>query len=157
GGFLEDFEAGYSKRLAVLIPPGPGWPLRGYELALLITDDARAAGFEVETTLVEPSTPLEGVGPTARTRLNEAVTEAGITVAQSDRVDVEPGVVVLEPSGERLEVERVLALPALRGRSVPGVPADEDGFVDVDDYCRVRGLDDVWAVGDGTSFPAKSG
>jgi sulfide:quinone oxidoreductase len=37
GGLLRDIEEGYSKRVAVMIPPGPGWPLRGYELALLIS------------------------------------------------------------------------------------------------------------------------
>jgi NADPH-dependent 2,4-dienoyl-CoA reductase/sulfur reductase-like enzyme len=31
------------------------------------------------------------------------------------------------------------------------------GFVDVDEHCRVRGLNDVWAAGDGTAFPMKSG
>jgi hypothetical protein len=32
---LRDVEEGYTKLLAVVIPPGPGWPLRGYELALI--------------------------------------------------------------------------------------------------------------------------
>jgi sulfide:quinone oxidoreductase len=45
----------------------------------------------------------------------------------------------------------------LQGRPVAGVPADAEGFIDVDEHCRVRGLDRVWAAGDGTAFPLKSG
>src|SRR4051794_3858220 len=41
GGFVRDFEEGYSRRLAVIVPPGPSWPLRGYELALSITLDVK--------------------------------------------------------------------------------------------------------------------
>src|SRR3954447_16801937 len=84
---------------------------------------------------------------------------AGIDVLSADHVDVEPGhatALVLEPSGRRLEVDRVVAVPALEGRPVSGIPADAKGFIDVDDHCRVRGLNGVWAVGDGTSFPLKS-
>ena len=40
GGLLRDFELGYSRRLAVVIPSGPVWPLRGYELAVIVTRDA---------------------------------------------------------------------------------------------------------------------
>src|SRR6476660_1323314 len=31
GGLLRDLEEGYSQRLAIVIPPGPGWPLPAYE------------------------------------------------------------------------------------------------------------------------------
>jgi sulfide:quinone oxidoreductase len=36
GGLVRDLEEGYARRLAVVIPPGPAWPLRAYELALFI-------------------------------------------------------------------------------------------------------------------------
>ena len=65
--------------------------------------------------------------------------------------------VVTHPSGERVDVDRVVALPSLRGRWIPGVPVEEHGFVDVDEHCRVRRLEHVWAVGDITTFPVKSG
>jgi hypothetical protein len=65
--------------------------------------------------------------------------------------------VVLHPSGDRYEVERVLALPVLRGRRIPGIPTDADGFVEIDEHCRVRDLAAVWAVGDCTALPLKSG
>jgi sulfide:quinone oxidoreductase len=44
-----------------------------------------------------------------------------------------------------------------RRRFPHGVPADADGFVRVDEHCRVIGLDRVWAAGDGIDFPVKFG
>jgi sulfide:quinone oxidoreductase len=40
---------------------------------------------------------------------------------------------------------------------VPGLPCDDAGFIRVDEHCRVIGVDDVYAAGDGTSFPVKQG
>jgi sulfide:quinone oxidoreductase len=161
GGLLEDFEQGYSRRLAVVIPPGPAWPLRAYELALLITLRAKSMSVEAETTIVTPErSPLAVLGSRAVERVSEELEQAGIAVASAAHVDVEPGhaaTIVMQPSGRRLEVDRVIALPALHGRAIAGIPADADGFLDVDQYCRVRGLEHVWAVGDGTAFPLKSG
>ena len=54
GGLLRDLEEGYSSRLTIVIPPGPGWPLPAYELALLISSEARGMGMAPEITLVTP-------------------------------------------------------------------------------------------------------
>jgi sulfide:quinone oxidoreductase len=35
------------------------------------------------------------------------------------------------------------------------VPADEHGFIPVDEHGRVKDLDDVYAAGDATTFPVK--
>jgi sulfide:quinone oxidoreductase len=48
-------------------------------------------------------------------------------------------------------------LPTLRGRPIPGVPVEEHGFVEIDECCHVKGVDHIWAVGDITTFPVKSG
>jgi sulfide:quinone oxidoreductase len=161
GGLLRDFEEGYARRLAVVIPPGPAWPLRGYELALFITTQAEDMSVDVETTIVtsHPS-PLEILGSRAVELVSNELEQAGVDMVSADHADVEPGhttTVVLAPCGRRLEVDRVLALPVLQGRTVAGIRADAAGFIDVDEHCRVRGLDGVWAAGDGTAFPLKSG
>jgi sulfide:quinone oxidoreductase len=161
GGLVRDLEEGYGRRLAVVIPPGPGWPLRGYELALFITLEARSMSAELETTLVTPDPPpLAVMGSRAVELVSEELERAGVTVVSAADVDVERGsvtTVVLRPSGQRVEVDRVIALPVLRGRRIEGVRTDQDGFVEVDDHGRVRGMDGVWAAGDSTAFPAKSG
>ncbi|HEV7883832.1 MAG TPA: FAD-dependent oxidoreductase, partial [Solirubrobacteraceae bacterium] len=56
GGLMQDLEQGYARRVAVVIPSGPVWPLRGYELALFVTLEARGMSVDMETTLVTPET-----------------------------------------------------------------------------------------------------
>ena len=161
GGLIQDIDEGYSHSLAVVIPPGPAWPLRGYELALTVALEAKSMSADHQTTLVTPEpAPLDLLGPRAVELISNELEKAGVRVVSAAHVDTERGqttTLVLHPSGERVEVARVLALPALRGRPIPGIPADKNGFIEVDEHCRARGVDCVWAVGDGTAFPLKSG
>jgi sulfide:quinone oxidoreductase len=161
GGLMRDFELGYSRRLAVVIPAGPVWPLRGYELALLFTLDARAMGLEIRTWLVMPErSPLQMLGSEAVQSVSDALRDAGVAVVFADQVEIEPGqpqVVAAHPSGTRVDVDRVVALPTLRGRPIPGIPVEEHGFVEIDEHCRVKRLEHVWAVGDITTYPVKAG
>jgi sulfide:quinone oxidoreductase len=161
GGLLRDFEHGYSTTLAVVIPPGPVWPLRGYELALLFALDARGMGVDIHTSLIAPErSPLAALGDLAVEAVSNALAEAGVAIVSASQVTIEAGppqMLVAYPSGKRFAVDRVLALPTLRGRQIKGVPVDEHGFVETDEHCRVRGLDHLWAIGDVTAFPVKSG
>ncbi|HEY2655428.1 MAG TPA: FAD-dependent oxidoreductase [Solirubrobacteraceae bacterium] len=161
GGVLQDIEQGYAERLAVVIPPGPGWPLRGYELALVIAHDAYGMSVDVEITIVRPDPPpLALLGDRAVALVAGELERAGIAAVSAEQISIEPGTqatLILHPSGERLEVNRVVAMPILRGRTIGGVPADEYGLIEVDERCRVAGLEGVWAVGDCTAFPLKSG
>ena len=161
GGLLRDLEEGYSARLAIVIPPGPGWPLPAYELALLISSDARGMGMEPEITLVTPErAPLAIFGPRAVEVVTEELDRAGIRVELGAYAELDSGPprgVVMRPSGRRLEATRILALPHLRGRVPGGIPADPDGFITVDAHGRVAGVEGVWAAGDGIAFPVKFG
>ena len=71
-------------------------------------------------------------------------------------MDVVDGELRLAPEG-RLEADHVVALARLQGARLDGVPQTLDGFVPVDTHCRVRGLGDVYAAGDITTFPVKQG
>jgi sulfide:quinone oxidoreductase len=161
GGLLRDLEEGYSQRLAIVVPPGPGWPLPAYELALLIAGQARSMGMNPEITLVTPEqAPLAIFGSRAVEVVGEELERAGVRLELGAYATLEGGhhrTLVLRPSGRRLEIERVLALPRLRGRAPKGIPADPDGFVTVDAHGRVVGADAVWAAGDGIAFPVKFG
>ncbi len=161
GGLLRDLEEGYSQRLAIVVPPGPGWPLPAYELALLIAGQARGMGMDPEITLVTPEqAPLAIFGSRAVEVVRDELERAGVRLELGAYATLEAGLhrtLVLRPSGRRLEVERVLALPRLRGRAPKGIPADPDGFVTVDAHGRVVGAEAVWAAGDGIAFPVKFG
>jgi sulfide:quinone oxidoreductase len=161
GGLLRDLEEGYSQRLTIVIPPGPGWPLPAYELALLIAGEARGMGMSPEITLVTPEpAPLAIFGARAVEVVTEELEQSGILVELGAYAEVDPGpptAIVMRPSGRRLEGGRILALPRLRGRAPQGIPADPDGFVSVDAHGRVVGAEQVWAAGDGIAFPVKFG
>jgi sulfide:quinone oxidoreductase len=161
GGLVRDFEEGYAQRLAVVIPPGPGWPLRGYELALLVTLGAYDMSVEVHTTIVQPEPPpLALLGDRALGAIEDELERAGISVVAAQQVSIEREHrtdLVLRPSGQRIETDRVLAMPMLRGHTISGIPTDEYRLIPIDAHCRVDSLDHVWAVGDCTSCPLKSG
>jgi sulfide:quinone oxidoreductase len=160
-GLLRDLEEGSSHSLAIVIPPGPGWPLPAYELALLIGGDAHSMGLDPSITIVTPeSEPLAIFGPRAVEAIRRDLDDAGIAVQTGVHAELAPGhatTVLLRPGAGHLEVDRVLALPRLVGPGIDGLPADTDGFVEVDEHCRVRGVPGVWAAGDGIAFPVKFG
>jgi sulfide:quinone oxidoreductase len=83
--------------------------------------------------------------------------ENAIEFVGSSYPSVGRGYVIADPGGRRIDADRIVALPALVGRAIEGVPADGDGFIPVDAHGRVRGMSGVYAAGDGTNFPIKQG
>jgi sulfide:quinone oxidoreductase len=158
--FVRDVEDGYVHGLALVVPPKAGWSLPLYELALATVERARSTGSPgLQLTLVTnedvPLAVFRGAGSDAVARL---LAEAGIEVLCSTYVTEFDGRrLTLAPGGRSLEVDAVLALPELHGPDLPGVPCDPDGFVHADEHGRVPGLDDVYAIGDATTFPIKQG
>ena len=66
------------------------------------------------------------------------------------------GELSLSPAG-RLVVERVVTIPRIEGPGIEGLPSGPHGFIPVDYYGRVKGLEDVYAAGDATTVPIKQG
>jgi sulfide:quinone oxidoreductase len=161
GGLLRDIEQGYVRRLAFVVPPGPGWPLPAYELALMTARMAFDAQTRPQITLVTPEvSPLAVFGPQATAAVRADLEAAGVGFHGASYVEIEKGhaaTVVVHPGMRRIEVDRIVALPRLLGRAPLGVPTDDDGFVHVDAHCKVTTLDHVWAAGDGIAFPVKFG
>ncbi|MEA2270163.1 MAG: sulfide:quinone oxidoreductase [Solirubrobacteraceae bacterium] len=161
GGLLRDIEQGYVRRLAFVVPPGPGWPLPAYELALMTARMAWDAQTGLQITLITPEvSPLAVFGPQATSAVAAELAAAGVGFHGCSYAEVEKGhaaTVVLHPGMRRIEVDRVVALPRLVGRAPAGVPAGDDGFLAVDAQCRVTGTTNVWAAGDGLAFPVKFG
>jgi sulfide:quinone oxidoreductase len=158
-GLVQDVEGGYIRRVAFVVPPGLTWSLPIYELALLTAARAYESNLTSELRVITPEdAPLAVFGTQASQSLIALLEEAGVQLHCG--AFAEPagfGALELRPSGERIEVDRIVALPRLEGRPIDGLPSDASGFVPVDEYARVRGVDHVWAAGDATDYPLKQG
>ena len=77
GGLLRDIEQGYVRRLAFVVPPGPGWPLPAYELALMTARMAWDAQTGPQITLVTPEVAPARDLRTARDRGGEGRARGG--------------------------------------------------------------------------------
>jgi sulfide:quinone oxidoreductase len=158
-GLLADIEQGYARRIAFVVPPGVSWPLPLYELALMTAAEARSMGARVELELITPEErPLALFGPAASDAIAGRLDEFGVRFRGSAYVAAgEDGRLALAPAGEPVTAERIVALPTIEGPALSGVPTDDHGFIAIDARCRVRGTNDVFAAGDGTTFPVKQG
>ena len=112
----------------------------------------------VRFTLVTPEDrPLAMFGTPASEAVGELLDDHAIDFIGSSYPSVGRGYVIADPGGRRIDANRIVALPALVGRGLEGVPADGDGFIPVDAHGRVPSLPGVYAAGDGTNFPIKQG
>jgi sulfide:quinone oxidoreductase len=156
---LEELATGAVRRLVFAAPGGVTWSLPLYELALLTAAFAARNGIETaQLALVTPETaPLALFGDPASETVLEMLAAAGIRfVADSYPIALGGAGLELAPAG-RVDADRVIALPRFRGNPIPGIPRDAQGFIPVDRYGCVTGLDDVYAAGDATAFPVKHG
>jgi sulfide:quinone oxidoreductase len=141
--------------IAFTAPLGAFWTLPLYELAILAA--ARLRSRARVLLAVPEATPLRAFGARASTAVGELLAAHGIEFRGGVRpVAADAGELELD-DGERIRTDVVVALPALRGRPIEGLPQDAEGFVTVDDHGRVEGLDAVYAAGDMTTFPLKQG
>ena len=158
-GLLRDIDEGYSKRIAIVVPPGAVWPLPAYELALMTAGQATAMGHgDVTITVVTPERrALSLFGDEASAAVTDELARAGVqlktgVVALRDKAGL-----LLEPGGERVEAQRVYSVPRLLGPALEGLPADEEGFILAGDDAQVEGCERTWAAGDAVVSPIKFG
>jgi sulfide:quinone oxidoreductase len=158
-GLIQDIEGGYIHSLAFVMPAHKAWPLPMYELALMTAERAYDTSAELAITVVTPEdAPLAIFGQGASSGVSELLSQAGITVLTSAYAEIpQAGQVMIRPGAQRLTFDRVVALPELLGPAVRGLPAGEDGFIPIDPYGRVRGVEGVYAAGDATDFAIKHG
>lgn len=158
-GLVQDVEEGYVKHLGFVIPAPTPWPLPAYELALMCSERAWAMQAQLAVTLLTPEeSPLAVFGREASLAVSKLLAERHIDVVSSAYCEVPKAkTVTIHPGATTLTVDRLVALPELRGPQVRGLPHDREGFVPIDEYGRVRGVDRVWAAGDATDFPVKHG
>jgi sulfide:quinone oxidoreductase len=148
---LEDARGLPSPRIILTAGARVRWTLPLYELALQVAAWAQRAGTDAEVVVVtaEPQ-PVAAFGPFAGAAVRRLLSDRGIAlhtgceprVAERRRLWIEPG-------GD-LAADLVIALPGAAGPALAGVPHDEAGFAPVDGRLCVRGLRDVYAIGDMT-------
>jgi sulfide:quinone oxidoreductase len=158
-GLLDRVTAGELRRLVFAVPPAASWALPLYELAFLAAEYlAEHMTRGVEVVVVTPEErPLLLFGDAASTAIAELLELRGIRIeAANEARSWSDGVLSLEGGGE-LAADAVVALPALEGPPIEGVPQDEAGFVATDELGGVIGLTDVYAAGDLTQSPIKQG
>jgi sulfide:quinone oxidoreductase len=156
---LAETTAAGAHRIAILIPPGPHWPLPGYELALMLARDERADRLEVDVVTPERA-PLQVFGPVVSEAVSAELDDAGVRLHTARTVSLEAGdplALKLGPSGRRFDADLAIAVPDLRPHGLRGLPVDERGFLPVDAHGRVSGARDIYAAGDCAAFPVKQG
>jgi sulfide:quinone oxidoreductase len=162
GGVVETMRRlreGEIHRLALTIP-AMSWPLPIYELALLAEAELTGLGAREGTTLtiVTPEeTPLGVFGVQVGEQVGELLAERGIElITGSHAIKFNDGLLHISP-GDAVEADAVISTPGIEGRQIGGIPTDPSGFVAVDEFSRVVGLERVYAAGDVTAFPVKQG
>ncbi len=158
-GLIQDIEGGFVGQLAFVIPSGTVWPLPMYELALMTASRAQDMNIDLSITIATPEDgPLAIFGASASDGVRQLLEDNGILTITSAHSEVpESGLVAISPGSRELHVDRIVALPELVGPSLAGVPGGQSGFIPVDAYCQVRGVERVYAAGDATEFAVKHG
>ncbi len=147
------------RRIVFVVPGGVTWSLPLYEIALMTQRRAVQRGADVKIAIITPeSGPLAVFGPNASSMIEELLRGRGIEVISGSTVrEVGGDGIKLSPGDRAVGPAEVVALPVMEGPRIEGLPVDEQGFFPVDEQSRVKGMEDVYAAGDGTSFPIKQG
>jgi sulfide:quinone oxidoreductase len=155
---IEALAPGRPHRIAFVAVAGTAWTLPLYELALLAAAHGRRHGLDLAIELIScESAPLDIFGAAAGAAVLWRLADAGVRIrTRTVAFEYADGKLWLEREPP-LDADLVFALPRLRGRPVLGLPHDGDGFVPVNDYGRVRGLERIWAVGDMTTRSLRQG
>ena len=158
-GLVQDVEMGNARRIAFVVPAGVAWSLPLYELALMTARRAYEMNMDVELTFITPEDrPLGVFGAAAAGDVEVRLQKAGITLHERTVAEIPgKGQIILRPGGDRMECDRIIALPVSRGPHLRGLPADASGFIPIDSFARVTGVENVYAAGDGANFPLKQG
>ena len=158
-GLVQDVEGGLVRRLAIVVPAPMPWPFPAYELALMASERAWDMQADMDIILLTPErAPLEIFGAPASRALSELLAGRRIEVVTSAYCEIPRAqMVIAHPRGRTIAADRVIALPQLRGPALEGLPQDGGGFIPVDEYGQVRGVEGVWAAGDATDTPIKQG
>lgn len=157
-GALEEHAGAPGSRVTYVANASAFWPLPAYELALLTHTWAARRGTPIDVAVVtSEAAPLEDFGADASAQVREILAQRGIALYVDMVVDLHDSGRLYEAGAASIPTDLAVALPTLVGPALPGLPHDDGGFVAVDDFCRVRGMEGVYAVGDMADHALKQG
>jgi sulfide:quinone oxidoreductase len=156
---LREIVAGTVHSAAFVVPERAAWAPALYDLALDAAAGARENELEPRLTLVTAEDqPLAHLGPGVTAATTDALEDAGIAVVTRAHALVPgPGQVVVPALRLTVKADRIFTVGELLGPAVRGLPGGAHGFLPVDPYGRVRGVRDIYAAGDTTDHPVKTG
>jgi len=153
---LARLRGGQAHVVTFAAPSTTGWLLPLYELALMTARElARSHVDGVRLRLLSPEArPLALFGDEASESVAGLLAAAGIEYVPTHYTSAQGGGIAVQSPA----TDYVVTLPLLLGPELAGVPSTRpQGFIPVDEYGRVPGLDDVYAAGDAVDFPVKQG
>jgi len=142
---------------------GPGFELM-FNIHNLLKKNKIRQNFEL-TFFAPMEEPGARMGKGALPMLNKMFDQYQITKRFGKKItEFVPGAVVFE-DGSKLEADLTLFIPASAGHHVlqnSDLPLTDAGFVQIDTHCQVRGMANVYAIGDisameGPEWIAKQG
>lgn len=155
---LDEIRTGAVRRLVLAAPPGVTWTLPLYELALYAARAGEARDRCVITIVTPERAPLAVLGRDAAAAVAQLLREHDVRFMGGTRPELADRSGLRLAWGGSVPADRVIAVPALVGPRIAGVPShDFSGFVHADGCGRVTGLPRVWAAGDMTTCPVKQG
>jgi len=157
---VQQARARRQQQILFAVPPNNRCAGPLYELALMIDTWLRRGGdrdpVDLVWTTYEDSF-LQAFGPRLHTVVREEFEQRDIEGIHNTRIEaVEPGVAHYDGGVERSFDLLITFPPSVAGTAFPGLPADDRGFLRVEPAGRrVKGSEDLFAVGDASNFPIK--
>lgn len=107
---------------------------------------------EVDIYLIQGASELlKGMSAEASAKALQFLTELGVKVKLNTRVDDYDGEYVYMNDGSKIQSRKVIWAAGITCNRLPGVPQESitwGGRLKVDEYHRVEGMDEVYAIGD---------
>ena len=137
---------------------GTAWTLPLYELALMTAEYGRRRGLDLAIEVItSESAPLGVFGAEARAAVRRRLTTpACASAAPPSRPSTRTAGCGWSWKARSMWISWSRSR-ICEARGCAGLPHESGGFVPVDGYGRVPGVDRVWAVGDMTTRPLKQG